>query len=157
MTESVTYRAATVEDAPQVAQLLIDIGWFSGLKGKSHNEIAQIVQTHLANGSDSTSTTVAVIDGVVHGYTNTHWLHDLFMPAPEGYVSEVFVSPSHQGQGIGTHLLELIATEGKKRGAFRLSLINGKHRDSYQRNFYQKHGWEERELMANFVFWLADK
>lgn len=152
----VTYRAATVADADHIAQLLLDIGWFSGLKGKSHAEISAIVANHLSNSSTETTTTVAIVDEVVRGYSNTHWLHDLFMPAPEGYVSEVFVSPSHQGQGIGKALLASIVAEGKQRGAFRLSLINGKHRDSYQRSYYQKQGWEERELMANFVYWLTD-
>jgi GNAT superfamily N-acetyltransferase len=144
-------RAAAVADADHIAQLLLDIGWFSGLKGKSHAEISSIVASHLSNSSTETTTTVAIVDEVVRGYSNTHWLHDLFMPAPEGYVSEVFVSPSHQGLGIGKALLTSIVAEGKRRGAYRLSLINGKHRDSYQRNFYQKQGWEERDLMANFV------
>jgi len=33
-------------------------------------------------------------------------------------------------------------------------LLNMRKRESYQRNFYQKHGWEERPDAANFVLQL---
>jgi len=33
----------------------------------------------------------------------------------------------------------------------RLSLLNGRQRDSYRREFYKKNGWRKRDT-ANFVF-----
>jgi hypothetical protein len=42
--------------------------------------------------------------------------------------------------------------EAKKRRCSRLSLLNLRNRESYQRGFYKKQGWTEREHVANFVF-----
>ena len=37
----------------------------------------------------------------------------------------------------------------------RWMLVNSRERPSYQREFYKKNGWQERESMANFVFELS--
>jgi hypothetical protein len=44
--------------------------------------------------------------------------------------------------------------EARQRGCFRLSLINMRRRESYQRRYYEKAGWEERPEAANFVYFL---
>ncbi|MEH1930268.1 hypothetical protein [Nostoc sp.] len=31
-------------------------------------------------------------------------------------------------------------------------LLNHKERESYQREFYRKQGWVERETVANFIY-----
>jgi len=64
------------------------------------------------------------------------------------------VQESHRGQGIGSQLLEVMKAEARKRGCSRLMLINLRKRESYQRQFYRKQGWEEREGVANFVYHL---
>jgi GNAT superfamily N-acetyltransferase len=69
-------------------------------------------------------------------------------------VSELFVHVAAQGRGIGTLLLEEIKREGLERGCSRLSLLNMRNRESYQRGYYRKVGWEERENAANFVLLL---
>lgn len=33
-------------------------------------------------------------------------------------------------------------------------LVNSRERESYQRQFYQKQGWIERENIANFIYKL---
>jgi GNAT superfamily N-acetyltransferase len=55
---------------------------------------------------------------------------------------------------VGTRLLAAVKEEARKRGCARLSLLNGRTRPSYQREFYRKDGWQERETMANFIFEL---
>jgi hypothetical protein len=47
--------------------------------------------------------------------------------------------------------------EAQERGCSRLMLINLRKRESYQRRFYQKQGWEEREEAANFVYHLVER
>ncbi len=116
------------------------------------------VRLHLDTLVPSPASTILVAearDEAIVGYCNVHWLHSLFMPGPEGYVSELFVLPECRGRGIGSALLGRIVTEAEERGAYRLTLLNGKHRESYTLGFYTKQGWEERERMANFVFWVG--
>ena len=74
------------------------------------------------------------------------------MRGPEGFVSELFVRDSARGHGVGKQLLEAIETEARARGCVRLSLINLRSRESYQRQFYIKAGWEERNEAANFIY-----
>ena len=89
--------------------------------------------------------------GEIAGYISAHWLPYLIFAGPEGYVSELFVKERLRGRGVGTRLLEAIKTEAEKRGCSRLMLLNMRNRPSYQRQFYSKHGWQERPDVANFV------
>jgi GNAT superfamily N-acetyltransferase len=94
--------------------------------------------------------------GEIAGYCAVHWLPYLILPAPEGYVSELFVQEAFRAQGVGSQLLDAIQAAAKERGCSRLMLLNLRKRESYQRRFYQKQGWEERPEMANFVLSLND-
>ena len=89
--------------------------------------------------------------GEIAGYGPVHWLPYLFMAGPEGYVSELFVRDDARGQGVGRQLLRIIEVDARARGCQRLSLINLRNRESYQRQFYLKAGWRERSEAANFV------
>ncbi|HUW86837.1 MAG TPA: GNAT family N-acetyltransferase [Candidatus Paceibacterota bacterium] len=152
-----TLRAATEDDASQIAKLLKAIGWFSSLRDLSINDVELLVREHLHLLVESPmSTTLVAItkEGDVLGYSNVHWLTNLFMSGPEGYVSELFLQSDARGQGLGRAFLDHLVGEAKTRGAIRLSLLNGKHRESYERGFYTKNGWEERPQMANFVYWV---
>jgi GNAT superfamily N-acetyltransferase len=81
-----------------------------------------------------------------------HWIPYLFMSGPEGYVSELFVRNGERGQGVGTQLLQVVRAEARSRGCSRLALTNLRHRESYQRQFYTKAGWSERNDAAQFVY-----
>jgi GNAT superfamily N-acetyltransferase len=74
------------------------------------------------------------------------------MSGLERYVSELFVREAARGQNVGRRLLNLVQTEARRRGCARLSLINLRNRESYQRQFYVKAGWKERSEAANFVY-----
>jgi GNAT superfamily N-acetyltransferase len=73
------------------------------------------------------------------------------MPGCEGYISELFLAPTARGGGMGAALLQAAETEARRRGCARLGLLNDRDRESYQRQFYAKHGWTERPTMASFV------
>ena len=93
--------------------------------------------------------------GEIAGYCAVHWLPYLILAGPEGYVSELFIQEQFRGQGIGGQLLNAIKAEAQKRGCSRLMLLNIRTRNSYQRQFYPKHGWEERPDAANFILQLC--
>jgi GNAT superfamily N-acetyltransferase len=93
----------------------------------------------------------------VLGYVSVHWLPYLIHTGPDGYISELFIRDSARGQGIGARLLETVEAEGIRRGSRRLMLLNMRQRESYQRGFYAKHGWEERLQAATFVKILGNE
>jgi GNAT superfamily N-acetyltransferase len=148
-------RRVSAQDALQLAELLREIGWFESLSNEPLEETSRRVGAQLAQclADDSHSVFVAESpDGEIVGYGSVHWLPYLFLPGPEGYVSELFVRESARGQGVGKQLLHAIEMEARVRGCVRLSLINLRHRESYQRQFYVKAGWEERREAANFIY-----
>ncbi|MEI6688549.1 MAG: GNAT family N-acetyltransferase [Thermoleophilia bacterium] len=148
-------RLARAEDAPAIAVLLATLGDLPMLAGE---DVADVAARHVPAAVASPGTTLLLVedDGGLIGYANVHWVHDLFMPGPEGYLSELFILDAYRGRGIGSELLAMIETEARERGAFRLSLLNAKRRASYERRFYEQHGWVERPEIANFVRWLRE-
>lgn len=150
-------RTAKKTDVPAISNLLRSLNLFASI---NHEEVAsthQRVQKHfeLCISDDSHLILVAeTTHGEITGYCAVHWLPYLILSGPEGYVSELFIKEEFRGQGIGNNLLEAIKVEAQRRGCSRLMLLNIRNRDSYKRQFYAKHGWEERPDAANFVFQL---
>jgi GNAT superfamily N-acetyltransferase len=150
----VKLRRASIDDASELSALLKSIGWFEFTNKLLDDEARQHVKAQLERclSDDSHSVYVAEADdGNIVGYVSAHWIPYLFMRGPEGYVSELFIRGDARAQGIGRRLLDLVQTEAKRRGCARLSLINLRSRESYQRQFYIKAGWQERADAANFV------
>jgi GNAT superfamily N-acetyltransferase len=152
---AIQIRKASLEDAVQLALLLKDVGWFELFKTEPLKEASRNVRSRieqcLADDSHSIFVADSPEDSIV-GYGSVHWLPYLFMRGPEGFVSELFVRESARGQGVGNQLLQTIEREARRRGCVRLSLINLRSRESYQRQFYIKAGWEERREAANFIY-----
>jgi GNAT superfamily N-acetyltransferase len=147
-------RSARPEDAPALSALLRSIGWFARMTSEPETVIQQTVAQHLAACLESPSHSVFVATGdgeQLIGYVAVHWLPYLFLRGPEGFVSELFVANWARGNGVGTTLLQAVEREALARGCSRLQLINFRTRESYQRAFYEKAGWEERPDGASFV------
>lgn len=147
-------RPATLEDAEPIAAFLKALHYFHRLEAQPLSELEDHVRAELRLCLSDDSHSVCLAEsagGELLGYVNVHWLPYLFLPGPEGYVSELFVAEAARGQGIGARLLEFVKEEAGRRGASRLSLINLRDRESYRREFYSKNGWGEREDAANFI------
>ena len=150
----ITIRSVQFQDAEDITSIIRDVGWFEHLKSESAQTTVERVRQHisLCLADDSHSTFVAENEKhKVIGYSSVHYLPYFFLPGPEGYISELFISTEARGQGIGTALLEQIIAEARRRGCARLSLINSRTRESYRRKFYEQHGWNERTEIAAFV------
>ena len=155
----ISIRQATIEDAPTLTRLLCELNYFQRLEKQSYEETLSQVRRQLAGelSSDCHSIYVAEDENTsLTGYAAVHWLPYLFLPGPEGYVSELFISVSARSQGVGTRLLETIRQDAQKRGCTRLSLVNMRQRESYQRGFYKSRGWQERPEAANFILKIGD-
>jgi GNAT superfamily N-acetyltransferase len=146
-------------DALAISQILRGLGFFAYLNAETEAATAQRVAKHIALCQQDDSHTVFVAEndqGVVVGYIALHWLPYLMLKAPEGYVSELFIAKTESGQGIGSQLLAHAVAEARKRGCARLCLRNLRTRESYQRGFYKKQGWVERDEVAHFALQLIE-
>jgi GNAT superfamily N-acetyltransferase len=159
----ISIRKAEIIDAASIAEIIRSLGWFAHVNAETPDETRSRVTRHLelCLADDSHSVYVAQVPASaenltekVVGYVAVHWLPYLLLAGAEGYVSELFIRESERGLGIGTQLLAMVEAEAARRGCTRLMLLNMRQRESYQREFYIKHGWEERPEAANFVRYL---
>jgi GNAT superfamily N-acetyltransferase len=150
-------RRMTEHDVAAISKIIRDLGIFAYLKEESERDTEQRITHHFALCAQDDSHTVYVAEnsgGKVIGYVSIHWIPYFILQAPDGYVSELFVAASERGKGVGSKLLAVAKEQAQERGCSRLSLLNLRNRESYQRGFYKKQGWTEREHVANFVFEL---
>ncbi len=155
---NVQIRRAQMADTGAITHILRALGWFAHLNSESYERTERRIahQFKFYNSADSHSVYVAENSaGDVVGYGTVHWIPALFLPGPEGYVAELFVGEAARGQGVGAKLLEAMKEEAKERGCSRLLVVNMRYRESYERGFYRKCGWEEQPDAANFVLRLS--
>jgi GNAT superfamily N-acetyltransferase len=156
----VMVREAFLTDAPGIATIIREVHWFENVEEESESGTRQRVFKRLQMCQQDKSHSVYVAEGDngrIMGYAAVHWLPYMYLPGPEGYISELFIREEDRGHGIGTLLLDTLKTEAKERGCWRLMLINMRTRESYHREFYRKLGWVERDGAANFVYYLQHK
>ncbi len=150
-------RDATAQDAAVIDAVLRSLGWFAHLDEIAPTEtqarLAHVIAEKCQPEGDNTLLVAEAATSVVAGYPFVHWLPNLIFGG-EGYVSELFVLPDARGHSIGTALLDEAKRRGIARGFQRLSLFNGRERESYRRGFYPRHGWIERDDTALFMFYL---
>ncbi len=152
----IAIRKAMPPDAEALALFMKNLGMFPWMNEENPHLSQERVAAQLALCLADTSHTVLVAhrNDKLIGYAAVHWNPYLVLPAPEGYISELFIDANTRGAGVGSKLLDEIRREAVRRGCSRLSLLNGENRDSYQRRFYQERGFKERTTMVNFVLTL---
>ena len=156
---NVTIRSAKVEDAEAMAEILREIGWSERRNALALGEVSGPIAGLIEScGDDPQHSFMVATDsgGSVIGFVTVHWVPFIMLGGLEGYVSDVFVSPSAGGKGAGSGLMTAVMEEGKKRGCMRLMVTNGKEKPSYKRGFYRSLGWTERPEVANFVYYYDE-
>lgn len=154
MNLEIVIRPARAGDHEALYQILKSLGWFALLDDLDAERGRALVAGHLARDLNSAEHLVLVAEdaaGQVIGYAGVHWLPYLFKAGPEAYVSELFVHSDRTGRGVGRALLAALENEARTRGCCQLMLLNNRQRSSYQRGFFAKQGWWERDNMANFA------
>jgi GNAT superfamily N-acetyltransferase len=145
---------AEQKDVEGIAEIARELGWFADITAETPEETRAHVarEMKLCQADESHGVFLArVTDGTVLGYVAVHWVPYLIHSGPDGYISELFLRESERGKGIGARLLGTVEAEAKRRGCTRLMLLNMRQRESYQRGFYSKQGWEERPQAATFM------
>ncbi|MGH7884861.1 MAG: GNAT family N-acetyltransferase [Thermodesulfobacteriota bacterium] len=160
MNKKLKIRKAELKDAAAMAGILREIGWSEKRNSLTLEEVSAPIKTLISkainNPEDHTIYVAVNENDNTLGFTNVHWVPFIMLGSYEGYVSDVFVSPSASGMGAGSMLIEAVIKEGKHRDVYRLMLTNGKEKPSYKRGFYKKMGWVERPKVANFVYYYKE-
>ena len=153
-------RLAKTDDASNMAEILREIGWSEKRNNMPLEEVANPIEELInhCNEDPNGHTMIVAVDenNEVIGFTTVHWVPFVMLGSWEGYISDVFVSPSASGKGAGSALVKYVMEEGERKGCMRLMLTNGKEKPSYQSGFYKKMGWTERPKVANFVYYYRE-
>jgi GNAT superfamily N-acetyltransferase len=153
-------RLAKTDDSSSMAKILREIGWSEKRNNMPLEEVANPIENLInhCNEDPNGHTMIVAVDGnnEVIGFTTVHWVPFVMLGSWEGYISDVFVSPSASGKGAGSALVKYVMEEGERKGCMRLMLTNGKEKPSYQSGFYKKMGWTERPKVANFVYYYRE-
>lgn len=160
----IVIREGRMEDSNAIAAILRALGWFEHINNEAHAQTRQRVATGIEQCQREKTHTVLVAErvqensvGKVVGYVSVHWFPHLMHGSHEGYISELFVHPSETGKGIGGRLLKTVNLYARERDCTRLLLMNRRTRESYQRGFYMKHGWEESPDGVFFSYMLPQR
>ncbi len=150
-TSKVSIRSAIHEDAEGIALILKDVGWFEVFVVKPLEEVRAAVEHYIEACQKSGSTfLVAEKDGNVVGFAVVDWRPTLGFGC-EGYLSQLYVHSSARGDGVGHQLIEGVREAAQSRECERLMTYISRKRGTYERGFYPKSGWSEREDAAMFI------
>jgi GNAT superfamily N-acetyltransferase len=95
---------------------------------------------------------VAIADGVVVGFVSAvHYVHP-DKPAPELWINEVGVAPSHQGQGLARRLLETVLNEAQRLGCSQAWVLTNRSNLAAMRLYASGGGVEAPEDAVMFEF-----
>jgi GNAT superfamily N-acetyltransferase len=134
-------RAATVEDWPAIAGLLVELGRDVSPSAASNPSYVIRFGGHLA--LRETRTLVAEEPGGrVLGFIDVEFRQRLGHPRPQAWINDLVVTETVRGQGVGTALLERAEELARRRGCFRMSLETSAWRVDTRR-FYERKGWTD--------------
>lgn len=134
-------RAATVEDWPAIADLLVELGRDVSPSAASNPSYVIRFGGHLA--LRETRTLVAEEPGGrVLGFIDVEFRQRLGHPRPQAWINDLVVTESVRGEGIGTALLDRVEELARRRGCFRMSLETSTWRMETHR-FYEHKGWTD--------------
>lgn len=140
-------RAATVEDWPAIAGLLVELGRDVSPSAASNPSYVIRFGGHLA--LRETRTLVAEEPGGrVLAFIDVEFRQRLGHPRPQAWINDLVVTETLRGQGIGTALLDRAEELARARGCFRMSLETSAWR-------VETHGFYERKGWTDFGTWFV--
>lgn len=132
-------RTATIDDADMVARLLADFNDEYGDPRPSVEDLAARLRELMAAGD----TAVALADDDL-GVAVLRLRPNLWSPAREAYLAELYVVPPRRGQGLGRALLAHVIDLARELGADRIELGTSED-DVAARKVYEKAGFTRFE------------
>lgn len=138
-------RPATSDDLPDLLVLLKQL--FSIEEDFLFDAEKQIRGLELLLQQDKGQILVAEVDGRVAGMATGQLLVSTAEGSLALLVEDVVVSFAHQGQGLGSALLQAVGDWGHAFGAVRMQLLADLGNDMAL-EFYKKHKWRQTQLIC---------
>lgn len=137
-------RLLTADDC-DVLQLVADDVFDDSIDPDAAAEFLADARHHLA---------VAIADGLVVGFVSAvHYLHP-DKPAPELWINEVGVAPTHQGQGLARKLMQAMLDEGRRLGCSVAWVLTHRSNTPAMRLYAASGGSQAKEDAVMFEFEL---
>ena len=134
-----TIRPALPADAPPISELLGQLGYPAPV-----SEIPQRLQA-LAAFPSAAAFVATNRYGEVVGLITSHIIPSIHDNEPVGWLTTLVVLEDARGAGIGSALVRHVERWASEKGAKRLSVTSGAHRQSTH-EFYEKRGYERTGL-----------
>lgn len=136
-----TIREARVEDWPQVAGLLVELGRDVSPSAAENPSYVIRFGGHLAL-RESRTLVAEETGGRLLGFVDVEFRQRLGHPRPQAWVNDLVVTEPARGQGVGASLLARAEELARARGCFRMSLETAGWREATHR-FYARGGWTD--------------
>jgi GNAT superfamily N-acetyltransferase len=136
------FRRAAVVDIPALLPLVAEYWRFENVAGFNAEGVAAQLERLLSNPALGAGW-IAELDGTAVGYLLAVYVFSLEHMGLTAEIDEFFVSPSRQGQGVGTGLLALAEAEFRRAGCTNVALQLSRGNDE-ARAYYRRHGYGER-------------
>jgi GNAT superfamily N-acetyltransferase len=138
MSPSVTIRTAVSTDSIPIAVLLGQLG-YPATQEEAATQLARLQAFPQATAF------VAELEGQVIGLITGHIFPSIHAPALVAWITTLVIDAQHLQKGVGRQLCNAVELWAKDRGAARVSVTSGKHRDGAHA-FYEKIGYERTGL-----------
>ena len=134
-------RRAVVEDWPQVAGLLVELGRDVSPSAVSNPSYVIRFGGHLAL-RESRTLVAEEPGGRLLGLVDMEFRQRLGHPRPQAWINDLVVTAPMRGHGVGAALLAHAEELALKRGCFRMSLETAGWREATH-TFYMRQGWRD--------------
>ena len=138
---------ATVADAKLVAKLLHDFNTEFG------TPVPDDVERRFA-ALIAREDVVVILAGEV-GFAYLTLRPSPYYDGPVAMLEELYVAPSHRGNGLGTTMMQRVLDETRKQGAGEVQ-INVDEVDADARRFYERHGFTNIEQGSRMLLYVRE-
>lgn len=144
---SFTIRKATIDDVPQITQLMREIKIFHKRDTDSVSE--DKIRKYGFGESPRFKTDLAVVDDKVVGFSLYYFGFSGFNTAPELCLEDLYIQPEYRGNGIGAALFKKLENYCKQEECYRIFFLVSKW-NAEAINFYESMGAKVSEDLALF-------
>lgn len=116
---TVKVRAGVPADVPLIAALVRDLADYERLPAQCHAD-ADAMARHLFGPDPAAEVLIAEVDDVPVGFALFFPTFSTFRAQRGLWLEDLFVAPTHRGQGVGRALLRAVAQRAVDRGCGRL-------------------------------------